>query len=120
MYLVMISTQTQQKCFFNHFCDAFLQAMLHRFDGIKAKVQQEKPIFDFEFKRWKFQNILATTGKLLRSRKGAGHPHDSVGESVQAEEAELQQGVPLDGEEKEEVQAGQAQDLQLLQLVAAM
>ena len=80
---------------------------------------------------------MATTVKLLRSRKGAGHPHDSVGESVQVEEvqvqmeereveevrvkeAELQQGVPLDGEEKEEVQAGQAQDLQLLQLVAAM
>ena len=76
---------------------------------------------------------MATTVKLLRSRKGAGHPHDSVGESVQveevqvkevkvhvkeAEEAELQQVVLLDEEEKEDVQVGQAQDLQLLQLVA--
>ena len=94
----------------------------------------------FEFKRWKFQNILATTVKLLRSRKGAGHPHDSVGESGQveevqvqmeeveveevrvkeAEEAELQQVVLLNEEEKEDVQVGQVQDLQLLQLVAVV
>ena len=33
-----------------------------------------------EFKHWKFQNILATIGELLRSRKVVGR-HDSVEEA---------------------------------------
>ena len=102
--------------------------MLHHFDEIMQNLRKTKLIF--EFKRWKFPNILATTGKQLRSRKGAGHPLDSVeeneagmvegevGESVQVEErqiqmeevrvqveeVDLQQVVLLVEEEKEDLQ----------------
>ena len=41
-------------------------------------------------------------------------------EEVRVKEAELQQVVLLDEEEKEDVQVGQVQDLQRLQLVAVV